>query len=309
MEKLNQCPVCKSANHAPCIQTVAQMHPAAETFNYDQCADCKLVFLNPRLNPEALMQFYTDFYLPYRGSKAWGKHANRVEQSQVQLDLKRVKLVNEHHSIRPESLILDVGCGQPSFLNACAAKFNCTLVGLDFTDEGWKSEPQKYQKLKLITGEVKDLPLDITPDVITMWHYLEHDYHPAKTLEELRKRTHSGTTLIIEVPNYESEGRKKFGKDWAGYHTPRHISLFSPENIALLLKNTGWKVKEVNTFGTLDPYILYWMSRMEKKGIDWSQSMENEFFDFVVGMLGFRLKSFPEQSRSLGIMTAIAVPE
>ncbi|MBA3898903.1 MAG: class I SAM-dependent methyltransferase [Bacteroidetes bacterium] len=308
MEKIHQCPVCKSANLNACIQTAAQMHPAAGTFNFDQCADCQLVFLNPRLNPNELMQFYTDFYLPYRGSKAWGKHSGRVEQSQVQLDLKRASLLNNHHPIGKDSLILDVGCGKPSFLNTCVKKYGCKAIGLDFTDEGWKSNSKAYQNLKLITGEIKDLPKDLIPDVITMWHYLEHDYDPANTLVELRKRTHAQTTLIIEVPNYESEGRKKFGKDWAGYHTPRHISLFSPKNLSLLLENTGWKVKEVNAYGTLDPYVLYWMSRMEKKGIDWSQSMENEFLGFVLGMMAFRLKSWPEKSRSLGIMTAIAVP-
>ena len=308
MEKLDQCPVCKSPNLQPCIETGAQMHPAAGIFNFDQCANCQLVLLNPRLNPTELMHFYTDFYLPYRGSKAWGKHSGRVEQSQVQLDLKRVNLLNKHHPISRESLILDVGCGQPSFLNACLKKYSCKATGLDFTDEGWKSNLKAYQHLKLITGEIKDLPLDLTPDVITMWHYLEHDYDPAKTLAELRKRSHSQTTLVIEVPNYDSEGRKKFGKYWAGYHTPRHMSLFSPKNLALLLENAGWKAKQINSYGTLDPYVLYWMSRMEKKGIDWSQSMEKEFFDFVAGMFAFRMKNWPEKSRSLGIMTAIAVP-
>jgi hypothetical protein len=44
----------------------------------------------------------------------------------------------------------------------------------------------------------------------------------------------------------------------------RHISLFSPNNIELLLQR-GWKVSEINTYGTMDPYLLYWMSEMEKE--------------------------------------------
>jgi hypothetical protein len=58
--------------------------------------------------------------------------------------------------------------------------------------------------------------------------------------------------------------RRKYGENWAGWHTPRHISLFSPNNIELLLKK-GWKVSEINTYGTMDPYLLYWMSEMEQK--------------------------------------------
>jgi hypothetical protein len=60
----------------------------------------------------------------------------------------------------------------------------------------------------------------------------------------------------------------------------RHISLFSPNNIELLLQK-GWKVSEINTYGTMDPYLLYWMSEMEQ-GITWDKNMEDEFWEFML---------------------------
>jgi hypothetical protein len=155
---------------------------------------------------------------------------------------------------------------------------------------------------------VKDLPADLRPDIITMWHYLEHDYDPVETLKRLKSIAHSQTTLIIEVPNYDSESRKKFGEHWAGFHTPRHTFLFTPETISLALRQSGWKVKNINTFGTLDPYVLYWMSKMEQKEIDWSKSMDSEFFDYVMGMIKFLPKRIRGSKRSLGIMTSVASP-
>jgi hypothetical protein len=47
-----------------------------ELFNFDQCAECKLVFLNPRVSLDVLQNYYTSHYLPYRGPKAWGKFEN-----------------------------------------------------------------------------------------------------------------------------------------------------------------------------------------------------------------------------------------
>lgn len=80
MQKLHTCPVCESQAIAPFIQTRAKMSPSVETFNFDRCSDFGLVFLNPRVTPEALGAFYTESYLPYRGAKAWGKYGKLVDR-------------------------------------------------------------------------------------------------------------------------------------------------------------------------------------------------------------------------------------
>ena len=157
-------------------------------------------------------------------------------------------------------------------------------------------------------AEIKDLS-NIQPDVITMWHYLEHDYYPLENIRYLKSIAKATTTLIIEIPNFDSSSRKEFGENWSGWHTPRHLSLFSPDNVTLLLQKSGWKVSELHTFGTMDPYLLYWMSRMEQKGIKWDKNMEGEFCNFVLGMILFFPKKWMQKRSSLGIMTIIATPQ
>ena len=139
-----------------------------------------------------------------------------------------------------------------------------------------------------------------------MWHYLEHDYNPLENLKSLKKISKPSTKLVIEVPNFNSLSRKKYGKDWAGWHTPRHLSLFSPKNIKILLKKSGWNISKVLTYGTMNPYLLYWMSEMEKKGIKWNKSMEDEFISFIIGMIKFFPLRLNEKKSSLGIMTITA---
>jgi 2-polyprenyl-3-methyl-5-hydroxy-6-metoxy-1,4-benzoquinol methylase len=207
-----------------------------------------------------------------------------------------------------DTLVLDVGCGLPSFLQACHSELHCKTMGIDFSNEGWKDEPQRYAEIDLQVAEIKDLSEDLRPDVITMWHYLEHDYTPLKNLSHLKSISKPSTTLIIEIPNFESESRKQYGKYWAGWHTPRHTSLFSPSNVELLLNKSGWKVTKLLDYGTMDPYLLYWMSKMEKKQINWSKNMENEFWRFVLGMISFMPKKWSEKRSSLGIMTVVATP-
>lgn len=306
MIKIISCPACGDSSFESFIKTKAQMHTSKELFNFDQCSSCQLVFLNPRVSLNNLKNYYTSCYLPYRGAKAWGKFHQLVESSQKKLDLKRVKRIIDSHKLSEKSLILDIGCGNPTFLKACQKKIKCQTMGIDFSDEGWKYKADDFKTINLQVKEIKDLPTTLEPDVITMWHYLEHDYTPFENLSYLKSLSKSSTTLIIEIPNFDSSSRKKYGKDWAGWHTPRHISLFSPKNIEILLKKSGWKISKVFSYGTMNPYLLYWMSEMEKKKISWDKNMEDEFIQFMIGMIRFLPKKLKEKKSSLGIMTVIA---
>lgn len=284
------------------------MHPTDELFNFDKCNSCDFVFINPRVNEKDLIKYYTSYYQPYRGSEAWGKFKPIVERSQRKLDANKLSIVKKYYGLTENSILLDIGCGKPTFLKTCVEKSNCKALGIDFSDFGWRANTSDYSAIELQICEVKDLNLISKPDVITMWHYLEHDYTPKENLSHLKKISKPTTTLIIEVPNFDSHSRRKFNQHWAGWHTPRHTSLFSPANITLLLEQTGWKIKEILPYGTLDAYLLYWMSKMEQKQIEWDKNLENEFLNFIFGMIKFYPLKLKEKQQSLGIMTVIATP-
>lgn len=309
MEQLTQCLACNSTNHQPFVQTSAMMHEHLPVkYNFDRCEDCGLVFLNPRVPEAELGQFYTAAYLPYRVEEAWGKYAAFVKQDQRNIDQARVNRVKKHHDLTTQSRILDVGCGKPSFLACLRNDTPAQLIGLDFSDEGWINEPETYKGIDLRKGEVADLHGEPPVDVITMWHYLEHDYRPQQHLRQLLGVAHPETRLIVEVPNFDSYTRRKFGQHWAGYHTPRHTALYSPNNMEILMKNSGWQVEQVLTYGTLDPYTLHWMSRMEQQGIDWSGSMAPRFVGYVAGMVLHAPIYKLQKWFSMGFLTVVARP-
>jgi len=62
-------------------------------------------------------------------------------------------------------------------------------------------------------------------------------------------------------------------------------------------------------YGTMNHYMLYWMSEMEQKGIKWDKNMQDEFWEFMRGMVLFMPKKWKEKKSSLGIMTVIATPQ
>jgi 2-polyprenyl-3-methyl-5-hydroxy-6-metoxy-1,4-benzoquinol methylase len=278
-----------SADHAYYITTPAMMHPLqSEQYVFHRCRDCESVFLTNRVEEDALSQYYTDKYLPYRGAQAWGKFHSFVEGSQKSLDHKRVRIVSGMMAGRKSSFsILDVGCGRPSFLRLAQQKLNVQCTGIDFSENGWKNED--YNSINLVKTLLLDFYPTQTYDVITLWHYLEHDYRLQETVAKLHSLLKPGGMLIIEVPDYQSATAKWQKHYWQGWHSPRHLTLISVKGFQRLFAKDRWTIQKHLRYGTLDAFTLWWLGRMEKKKINWWDSMEKEFWPLVI----LKVISFP----------------
>jgi len=282
------CPLCNSANHVHFISTNAMMHkPNEERYNFNKCKNCESVFLKNPVKEENLEYYYTENYLPYRGSEAWGKFQSFVERNQNKLDKKRTNFVSRLVKNKESIRILDVGCGNPSFLNVVQQKLNADCTGIDFSDEGWKNE--NYILLDLIKSPFEDFQPNELFDVITLWHYLEHDYNIHLTAAKLYDSLKPGGKLIIEVPDYKSLTAKRQKEFWQGWHSPRHLTLFSRKGFRTLFSKDKWEIRKHLRYGTLEAFTLWWLGKMEEKQINWSKSMEKEFWPLVF----LKVVSFP----------------
>ncbi len=276
------CSVCKKNKTSFYVTTNALMHkPNNENYVFNICNNCEAVFLTNPVTSEKLDNYYTENYLPYRGSLAWGKYSSFVEKSQKDLDFRRVNFVKKHLKKNDSNLtILDVGCGNPSFLEILQKNSKVSCTGIDFSDSGWKNK--NYPNLELNKVAIEDYVVDKQFDIITLWHYLEHDYNPNQTVEKLYNCLKKGGKLIIEVPDYKSITAKNQKSHWQGWHSPRHISLFTKKSFDHLFNQDKWQIKNHLRYGTLDAFTLWWLGKMEKKGIDWSGNMSNQFWMLVL---------------------------
>ena len=256
------------------------MHKAnTERYVFNKCVSCDTVFLTNPVQESVLNDHYTDNYLPYKGAAAWGKYKLFVAKSQKILDLKRVQVVANNTTSKKSFSILDVGCGNPSFLKAVQKKLRADCTGIDFSDIGWKDK--NFQNITLLNTSLADFNPLQKFDVITLWHYLEHDYNLQETVDKLYDSLKLGGKLIIEVPDFDSVTAKRQKQFWQGWHSPRHLTLFSSKGFQKLFTVDKWLIVKHNRFGTLDAFTLWWLGRMEKKKIDWSGSMEGEFWPLL----------------------------
>ena len=285
---IESCPVCMSFDSIHYMTTKALMHQKNnERFTFNKCLQCDTVFLTNPVEEFLLKAYYTNNYLPYRGDSAWGKYRSFVAKSQEKLDLKRLKIVSPFIENQKTFSILDVGCGNPSFLNTLQQKFNASCTGIDFSDDGWKDK--NFKNISLIKTSINDFSPKIKFDVITLWHYLEHDYNLQATVDKLFHCLNANGKLIIEVPDHKSLTAKRQKQFWQGWHSPRHLTLFSENSFQTLFKNDKWSFLKYTRYGTLDAFTLWWLGKMEKKNTDWSGSMEGEFWPLVF----LKIVSFP----------------
>jgi 2-polyprenyl-3-methyl-5-hydroxy-6-metoxy-1,4-benzoquinol methylase len=279
-----------------------------ESFRFARCRRCNLVYLNPRVAEEDIGLFYGDDYPPHRGPDAWGRFAPLVRLGQHHLDLERVRITARVAELTHRSRVLDVGCGRPSFLLQLHQTRHTHCVGIDVSDEGWRSAPAEFRPLTLHRGTIHDVKLKPTFDVVTMWHSIEHEADPVSALRRLRALATDSTTLVIETPNFDSLTRRAHGSWWAGFHTPRHMAVYAPSTLTRLLETTGWRLSHLQTWATLDAYLLWWLGRKDRQGRLQGGNLEGLFLPFVAGKIASWPVRWMERAVSLGLMLAFARP-
>ncbi len=135
--------------------------------------------------------------------------------------------------------ILDVGCGDGSFLGALreagweafGTEIHCSVVNA-----------AKRQGLPIFEGELGDIrfPPDHF-DFITYFGSFEHVGSPKQELEEVKRVLKKNGLLLISLTDAGSLEAKVFGPHWFGYEVPRHRYNYTRQSLHLLLTKTGLK--------------------------------------------------------------------
>ena len=72
-----------------------------------------------------------------------------------------------------------------------------------------------------------------------MNHVIEHLPDPFETIKALTGSLSPGGSIQGQTPASDSRERRVFGKNWSGYHAPRHTVVFSRRGLAQMLARAG----------------------------------------------------------------------
>jgi SAM-dependent methyltransferase len=250
MEEGN-CPTCGPGVRA---EKFLQAPSGESLFSYVRCSACGLVFLNPRPEAAEMQGFYDEDY--YGGG-------NRKFRSGPEVLRRLFARARARRAVRyfPScGKVLDVGCGQGTFLQLMQEK-------------GWKGHGTELSPrsafralqagLSVSVGEIREsqFPPDFF-DLITFWQVLEHLRDPSAVLRRIRPLLKRGGIVAVSTPNVESLQAKVFRGNWFHLDPPRHLYLFSPRTLVkfmaahgfrpLTLSHFSW---EQNPYGWLQSFL------------------------------------------------------
>lgn len=296
------CYVCGSSESEKFIVGEDDLTGKEGEFLYVKCCNCSLVYQNPRLPIDQIKEFYDSEYIAHRKKKDWGILTPLYEHAMSKHDRDKEKLVSNYVTLNGQTEVMDVGCAVGTFLLHLNKKHNCKISGVDFKED--LSYPN-FDKINFYQGLFYDQNIPFNHfDLVTMWHFFEHDYDPNKSLEMAKNIVKPNGKIIIEVPRLDSFTFKLFKNKWPGIQAPQHTALYSKKSLLAMMEKHDLIVEEYLPYGAFPPYFYIFTGTYFKifgKGLN----LDKIIFPYFLFQLILSPILFFQKSLNLSMQTVI----
>lgn len=207
-------------------------------FTYVKCQNCKFVYLNPRLNEGATVEFYLG---------AWVDCYNRTKFfSSNDLDNKtNYRNLLEIARIMKSGKLLEIGCGTGYLLQTARDEFGFDVFGVEMNSETSQFCREERQ-LNVITGTLEEAGFpENSFDVVYMRHVFEHIREPQQLLQEIYKIMRKGGLIVIEVPNVDGLIYKLVGGRHVCVFGFEHFNFFSEKSLRYAFEKIGFETIQI----------------------------------------------------------------
>ena len=247
------CPVCHN-RLTPYVREVTDTVTGRQ-FDVLKCDACGVGVTSPF--PERLHTHYAGYYGSRHGITA-------------KLCLKRrMALVTKMMGQGQGRRLLDVGCGEGSFLQAAHD------LGWQVTGTEINPDPARCIGLNVFES-LEECAARGPFSCITLWHSLEHMTDPRGVIAKIRQLVADDGIILIAVPDFEGLQSKTFRQSWLHLDVPRHLYHFTATSIDRMLNQSEFVP------------VAHWHQEFEYDLIGWWQSALNRLlptpnvlFDFL----------------------------
>jgi 2-polyprenyl-3-methyl-5-hydroxy-6-metoxy-1,4-benzoquinol methylase len=279
------CYLCGSESCTPFIWGEDDLTGKPGRFRFVTCDDCGLRFQNPRLTIDNIKPYYSDEYIAHRKKTDWGVLGGFFSWVMDRHDRQKDALVNRFVKLKASSNVLDVGCAVGTFLQKIRTRYGAKVTGVDFAD---LSSNPALSGVDFRCGLFCDQEFGATRfDLITMWHYLEHDYDPMRTLAYARDLLAPNGKIVIEVPRLDSMTFRLYRERWPGLQAPQHTVLFDREHLLAAVRAAGLEIEAYLPYGAFPAFFYFFAGAAFKilrgKGLNLSRAI----YPYFIGQILF----------------------
>nr|WP_204331863.1 class I SAM-dependent methyltransferase [Geodermatophilus sabuli] len=227
-------------------------------FGVVRCPRCDLVFISPRLRPEALQRLYDD--AGYFEGGVYGSAVSSADEGgtasaaggrfspamvlQKTWTAGRLRLIEQTLGGAPTGgRLLEVGSGYGLFL-AAARDAGWTTSGVELSRTG-AGHAQGTLGLDVFCGQLEDAPLRPGFDVVVAWDTVEHVPDPLAFWRTVRSLVADDGVVLFSTPYVSSLPARLLGTRWWTLKPTEHIWHFTPRTHALVAARAGLALTRV----------------------------------------------------------------
>jgi 2-polyprenyl-3-methyl-5-hydroxy-6-metoxy-1,4-benzoquinol methylase len=247
------CPICRADD------SVSIVGPQ-KRWRYQRCVKCEHRWLAPIPDERELAQHYNSAYAVMR--------ENYISQAADKA--RELTPIIKAASAQPGRM-LEIGCSYGALLKA-------------FQDQGWQADgveidgraaefARSQYGLNVIEGTLEQTQAMLRPpyDVVMMYHVVEHIVDPLAFCRLVRTMMSDRGVLVLKTPNATSTASRRTGGWWEWALAPEHVHLYSPTSLEMLLRQTGFALRDAVTRrgdATPAPYQLAQAAVKRLIGVD-----------------------------------------
>jgi SAM-dependent methyltransferase len=297
------CNYCGSRRRSPFLTAEDDLTGKPGRFSFVLCDDCGLVYQHPRLGIETVKSYYDDEYIAHRKNRSWGLLKGCVERAMDRLDRNKVEIVKRYINLDEGSEVLDVGCGAGTFLAKLLHLYGAKPTGVDFIDLG---RLPVFEKIDFHCGLFYDLVVGSGRfDLVSMWHLLEHDYDPHRSLSHAREALKPNGRLVIEVPRLDSLSYRLYGDRWPGLQAPQHTVLFTKDSLFRHVAKAGLEVVDYLAYGAYPAYFYLFAGAAFKMLKGQGLNLEKVVLPYFLGQVLLSPVLLFERQLNLSMQTVV----
>lgn len=269
LESVPHCPVCGGDRRGLLYDGLADRiwFCGGGGWSLHRCLDCSGAFLDPRPNRQTIERAYSTYFTHTEASgepQPAAAHARAAvlngylntrygydfsPASRLGPVLARLfpkkrayadRLVRNLHRPRRGGRLLDIGCGQGTFL-AEMRRAGWDVQGIE--PDVSAAAVARASGVPVINASFEEVPLSPESfDAVTLNHVIEHLYDPIEAFRIVHDLLRPGGMIWIATPNLESRGHDRYGRDWIGLDPPRHLVLFTRPSLARAVESAGFEL-------------------------------------------------------------------
>jgi len=204
---------------------------------------------------EEIQRIYEGYTIYHQGAGAEQSVFGQQDGGSVLRSEALIKALASRQELPATGRLLDVGCGNGSFLRSCSRALpGWELQGTEF-DEKYQDEVEAIAGVSAMHGgKLEDVPGRF--DVVSMIHVLEHIPDPIPLLRNIQARLTPGGVLFVQTPDCLANPVAMLVAD--------HCSHFSKGSLGGLIARAGYR--EVVAADDWTPRELSVTARMDREG-------------------------------------------